>query len=513
MMRAFPRCPVPSISWLLPLLVGVAGLAAVTSPGTAQVIPIRTVPVATGDQFLVFPSDRLGMASVAIAVQDTTGDPFSNPATLTRVDGTRLFTAPTAYGITGGNGGAITLPVGAFLDSDGWHGGFALAFQELDRGGARRQVFPSLSSWAPPPSPNRLDQRSRSNLYAFAAVARSLGEGATSIGASLSLADLSALGGVDLLYDRRPIDQRGSLVDLRLGLATGWVDGSALEAVLVHTRLEMEHDLVDLVWVPTRQPDLPPEEWSWQWETVERTEHDETNTWGFHVDYTRPLDAEGWEVGARVTGNVKSHPKIPNYTLMSIPRDPGDSWAWDFGVGLGKRTPSSVLGIDLVYEPVWTETWADAAAPTPTLGGDTIPAGDMTVFNAFRFDNAILRAGLSGHLDRLQLAFGIQLKRYAYTLDQTDFVMERRRRQRESWIEWTPTLSLGLDLDDFAIRYTGRVTTGTGRPGVITTGSPVLADAALALGVDFLPAPSDALTLDEVMVHTHQVSVSIPFGR
>ena len=149
-----------------------------------------------------------------------------------------------------------------------------------------------------------------------------------------------------------------------------------------------------------------------------------------HLDYTRPLEAEGWQVGGRVTGNVKSHPKIPNYTLMSIPRDPGDSWAWDFGVGVAKQTPSSVFGIDLVYEPVWTETWADAAAPTPTLGGDTIPAGDMTVFNAFRFDNAILRAGLSGRLDRLQLAFGLQLKRFAYTLDQTDFVMERRRRQR-----------------------------------------------------------------------------------
>lgn len=502
-----------------PLLVATAVLI-LTSPATGQVIPIKTVPVATGDQFLVFPSDRLGMASVSIALQDTAGDPFGNPAALTRTGAPRLFSSPTAYGITGGNGGAITLPAGMFFGSEGWGGGFALAFQDLDRGSGQPLIFPvwrDLAVWtdvALPPSPDELDQRSRTNLYAFAGASHTVGEsGRTSLGASVSLADLSALGGVDLLYSRRTVDQRGSLLDLRLGLETGWGNSEVLEAVLVHSRFDMEHDLVDVVWAPVEQPGVPPEQWPWAPELVETTEEDQTDTWGLQLNYTRPLDTEGWRLGGLLTANLKSHPKIPNYTLMSIPRDPGDSWAYDLGIGISKRTATAEFGIDLIYEPVRTQTWADAAEPVVTARGDTIPAGDMTVFNDFRFNNAILRTGLAGHWERFDLQFGIQLKRYGYTLAQTDFVMERRRRQQEDWLEWTPTVALALHFQDFSIRYTGRVTTGTGRPGVTSGRVFALADAStLAATPDFLPAPSGHLTLEEATVHTHQVSVSIPFG-
>ena len=47
------------------------------SPGRseAQVIPLKTVPVATGDQFLLLPSQRLGMGGVSIALDDALLDP------------------------------------------------------------------------------------------------------------------------------------------------------------------------------------------------------------------------------------------------------------------------------------------------------------------------------------------------------------------------------------------------------------------------------------------------------
>ncbi|HSR41769.1 MAG TPA: hypothetical protein VLL48_06350, partial [Longimicrobiales bacterium] len=325
--------------------------------------------------------------------------------------------------------------------------------------------------------------------------------------------DLSAVGGVDLLYSRQTVDQRGSLVDIRLGLETGWGDAEVLEAVLVHSRFDMEHEFVDVVWGPVEQPGVPPEQWPWEPSLVTTIEEDQTDTWGVQLNYTRPLEGQGWRLGGLLTANIKSHPKIPNYTLMSIPRDPGDSWAYDLGVGISKRTETSLFGIDLIYEPVRTQTWADAGEPVVATGGDTIPAGDMTVFNDFRFNNAILRAGLAGYWERLDLQLGIQVKRYGYTLDQTDFVMERRRRQREDWLEWTPTLALALRFQDFTVRYSGRITTGTGRPGV-TSRVFALADAStMAARVDFLPAPSGALTLEEAVVHTHQVSVAIPLGR
>ena len=485
------------------------GLAA-TAAG--QVIPIKTVPVATGDQFLLFPSDRLGMASVTIALEDSVGDPFANPATLTRIRDAGLFGTPTVYSITDA-GGAITLPVGAMLAGDEWHAAVGLAFQELDRSGEQPAVFPTFAdATVLPPQPNELDQKSRTNVYGFAAVARTIGEAdRTSIGASAFLADLTAVSGVDLLYDRRTADQHGGLQDLRVGLTTEWPDGRAFEAVLVHSRFRMAHDFVETVWEPVPVDTLPEEQWPWQPRLVERTERDRTLTWGMHMNYVHPLEADGWRVGGLLTANRKSHPEIPNYTLMSIPRDPGDSWAYDLGVGISKRTGSAVFGVDIIYEPIRTQTWADAAGPVATATGDTIPAGDMTVFNDFEFDNAILRMGLAGHGERLGLQFGVQLKRYAYTLDQTDFVLDRRRRQHEDWIEWTPSLGLSLRFRDFAIRYTGRITTGTGRPGVTADRVFALADGATALSADFLPAPSGSLTLQDATVHTHQVSVSIPF--
>ncbi|NJD18765.1 MAG: hypothetical protein FIA95_05715, partial [Gemmatimonadetes bacterium] len=58
----------------------VAALASLALPATSQVIPVKTVPVASGDQFLVLPSATLGMGGVALAVDDSLADPWTNPA-------------------------------------------------------------------------------------------------------------------------------------------------------------------------------------------------------------------------------------------------------------------------------------------------------------------------------------------------------------------------------------------------------------------------------------------------
>ena len=50
------------------------------SAGSAQVIPIRTIPLSEGDQFLLYPSNNLGMGGVSIALADSLLDPFRNPA-------------------------------------------------------------------------------------------------------------------------------------------------------------------------------------------------------------------------------------------------------------------------------------------------------------------------------------------------------------------------------------------------------------------------------------------------
>src|SRR5437870_13545771 len=92
-------------------LLGVS-LATLAPPGAAQLIQIRTVPFAQGDQFSIFPSNNLGMGGVSITVPDTLLDPFTNPAKAARLAGGRFFTAPTVYCLSRDAGGGRTPPPG-----------------------------------------------------------------------------------------------------------------------------------------------------------------------------------------------------------------------------------------------------------------------------------------------------------------------------------------------------------------------------------------------------------------
>jgi hypothetical protein len=148
----------------------------------------------------------------------------------------------------------------------------------------------------------------------------------------------------------------------------------------------------------------------------------------------------------------------------------------------------------------------------------TIPAGGKTTENHFRFANAILRTGIGqeipidtvrGTMKSIRLELGLGLRSIGYTLNQFDHVAQTARNDRQSWIEWTPTWGLGLRFSDLELRYMGRKTTGTGRPGIISNGNIALASVA-DQGRNFLAAPSGPTTLTNVVVTTHQISVSVP---
>src|SRR5256884_5783807 len=49
----------------------------------------------------------------------------------------------------------------------------------------------------------------------------------------------------------------------------------------------------------------------------------------------------------------------------------------------------------VVYQPIWSTTWAEAQTPVVTVGGGTIPVGGRTVENGFHFSNALMRIGVS----------------------------------------------------------------------------------------------------------------------
>jgi hypothetical protein len=179
------------------------------------------------------------------------------------------------------------------------------------------------------------------------------------------------------------------------------------------------------------------------------------------------------------------------------------------GVGLSKVEGPTRLAVDLVLEPVRSETWADAAADTVSVTGEVIGSGEKTVENDFRFTNVLVRAGGSWEYRRVTFRGGIQVRSIAYELEQFNRVEAIRRNQEESWMEWSPSLGISLDLGGAVLHYVGRVTTGTGRPGVQWTAERA-AMLDMAAAADFILAPTGPLTLQDARVTTHQLSLAIP---
>jgi hypothetical protein len=501
----------------VPGALALSALFLLTAPTLgAQLIAIKTVPIAQGDQFDIFPSQHRGMGGASIALADTLLDPFRDPARAARLGVPRLLGSPTFYSVSDGAGGGRTLPLTTFGQRGAWYGGLSLAAQEVDpsRPPASPIVnFPQAVAVAFNPNPVSPSPppESHGNAYVFALLGTTLAGPRLSLAASVSWARLKAVDGVDLLYPgSQRVDQFGHAVDVRLGLLKEWRGDRSLDAVLLYNRFGMSQDVTyaDLFWDPATQRVL-------QRSRMDR-ELERTDAWGLHLQYERPLAASGWRIGWVATGNLMSHPKIPDYEIMSIPRDPGQSHAYQLGIGVSRVTGPATFGLDAVYEPIWSHTYATAAAPTETAGGDTIPSGGKTIENRFRFSNALFRMGVGRELpfgSRPRAAawqLGVAVHAIHYWLTQLDHVQDASRASEDWWVEWTPTWSLTLRFPELELRYSGSVTKGTGRPGTPSGGVIAFADAAAVRAGGLLVAPDGPLTLEGVSVVTHQVSLSLP---
>jgi hypothetical protein len=480
----------------------VAALVLVPWQASGQLVSLKTVPVAAGDQFLLFPSRNLGMGGVGIALDDTILDPFVNPAKGARVSESQVFAAPVYYSVSDQAGSAGALPLGALFGGR-WFGGGMVALQQVTRGDRSFSPvwFREVDIWPT----NALRERSATNKYAFLTLGTQL-PGGVALGASAFLADLNAMDGVEHLYSMAAnIQQSGDIEDLRVGVTKSFEGGRQLEVLGLYRRFDMRHDVTYVDWVLVDSTN-----WIWEEEIREENNLDLTDTWGLHLGYVQPVGDRGWRVGGQLTGNWKSHPKIPNYEIMNIPRDPGNSTAFDVGIGIAKVVGPTTFGIDIVYEPGSSDTWAEAAEPVETVSGDTIPIGDKTVENEFSFSNAFVNIGVSRAVGPAVFQFGLGLQAYDFHLDQWNHVDEDFRRQDESWMEWMPSWGARVTLGDLEIRYMGRVTTGTGRPGVAWDG--VAEARAMDFGAanDIRIAPEGPLTLQDVTVLTNQISISIP---
>lgn len=318
---------------------------------------------------------------------------------------------------------------------------------------------------------------------------------------------------MDLLYaGSDTIRQHGGLVDLRAGYTKRWTDGRSLDFVATHGRTDMTHDVhfTTWRWDSTRRAPM----------VTRRSEHnvDRTHLWSAHARADRPMGTAGWRVGALGTATRLSHPKIPNYEIMNVPRDPGTTYAFNAGVGVSHAGGPATFGMDVVLEPITSETWADAERDTARTGGGVIPKGARTIENAFRFNNAILRFGF-GHQPaatdsggRLGYQLGVAVKKIDYRLEQVNHVQGgARRTQREHWVEWSPTFAVRYAARAYDFEYAFRATCGpspcgSGDRGIVV--SPV--DAASPGTGGIIVAPSRPIDLDLGSSYSHRLAVIIP---
>jgi hypothetical protein len=487
------------------LLACLFTLCFLTSPRLtqAQLVSIKSVPVASAEQFLLVPSQNLGMGGVSIAVEDASLDPFINPAKGSRIAGAYMFSAPVFSNVFENNGGVRTLPLGVLLNAGSWFGGANVGVQQLSK-----PEWNEFTPWAMHDvvwdNYALLSDQNSNNLYAAGLIGTKLPGTGLSLAASVSWAGLESMQGVDFLYNNSSrIEQHGDIADYRFGLLCEGTNGPSFELLLLHNRIHMTHEVYYNNWF--WEGDFAPKNFTNMVQNL-----DQTHTWGLHAGSMIPLGSNGGRAGLIFTVNKKSHPKIPNYDLMNIPRDPGDTWAFNFGGGLSHTSERNIVALDLIYEPIWSHTWADAAEPVETWYGAHIPAGGKTVENYFRFDNWLVRLGLQEQDKVFGFQLGLQARYTSYHLKQDDFVMNTRRKQKEYWMEWTPSLGFNLNLSSCQIRYTGTLTTGTGQPGVASDFW-IRAESAgqYDAGKNFIVAPSGSLTLQEAVVMTHQISVAV----
>lgn len=510
--------------WTSPRLLAVSAAAVWCVAGMAaqaldaQLVTIKTVPVASGEQFRIFPSSRPGMGNVSVAVVDSIGDPFHNPALGARLVHGVGFGAPVVYGVEQEGGSGQTLPLGALLKGDRWFGGIAVALQQISAAspgfGAPRPFAEPALCLCPsrrPATPFR--STANRNLYATGSLGVEL-EGGLSLGFGASFADLTWMAGIEHLYaGSTRIDPNGTLLDLRLGFMQKLENGGEFEGVFLRSETDMRHNVLYQEWFQAG-PDttLSAEEWVWPAPILEeRSEEnlDRTTTWGGQLAYRAPVVDTPWQVGAQVTVNRKNHPKIPNYEIQNIPRDPGESWAFQMGLGAAWSDGGTTFGADVLIEPIWSNTWQEADTAFTNDSGRAFGPGDRTIENDFTFTNATLRVGLEREWRRGDFQFGVEAKSIAYDLQQDNRVDQFTRSLDEAWIEWSPTWSASLDTGTLTLRYAGELTTGSGVPGLggVFRGPGL---EAASPGIDIIAAPAGPLTLREASVWTHQVMVTVP---
>jgi hypothetical protein len=224
------------------------------------------------------------------------------------------------------------------------------------------------------------------------------------------------------------------------------------------------------------------------------------------------------------TANRLSHPKIPDYRIrevITVPRDPGHTYAYNLGFGLAKLARYTTFGLDVVLEPIFSTTWAEALGDTLTSSGAALKRGAHSVDNRNKFSNAMIRFGF-GHetpigkdsTEHFGFQFGLGLQSISYRLKQADRIAETSRVQNEHWMEWSPSFALKYRGRGFDAGYTFTLTCGAGSSCMpscfIGCGDDVSVTAPPTPGGGgVIASPTEALRFEGGRVSTHRFTVTM----
>jgi len=476
---------------------------------SAQGIHIRTVPVIAANQSEFYLSLARGMGNLSIAFDDPLGDPFINPAKASRIRGATIFSSPTRNSWSNENGRFVitpsgsskylgtsmnSIPFGGFFQMGKTYAGGLVAYQGYS---SKRSTPVAGWEFSLPSIRNDIG----SNTYMFGLFGVRFPESGVSIAGSISSANYEALDGVNLLYPGSyDIKQSGWSREYKLGIMAELSDVDQLEFVAAQNVFKARHEVTYPV-LPWFDP-MP------VIQTRSELNRDESKGWILHGGYKRRID-DRWKIGAIVTVNWKEHPKIPTYDLGGIPRDPGTSIAYNIGIGAVRYGQRSTWGLEYIYEPITSYTWAEAGEGNSIPGSQPLPPNFRTVENFFDFSNHILRVGLHAKTkyDWLESRFGVQLHFYNYDLNQNDNIIRTSRFFSHDWLEATLSGGLNVKFSNVELMYTLQVILGNGMVGTDRTW---LFDrnifAASASTNDFLIPPSGSLVIDKIPLLTHQIT-------
>ena len=491
-------------------------LSAAVDEGLAQIIAVKTAPIADGGQFSFLPSSNTGMGGLSIALADSALDPFTNPAKGARLQGTRVFGAPSFFSVSRKAGGGLTLPLGVSTSRGAWFTQLVVAMQDVKRVGNQNgfavPVASLSSSSVAAPGPidgnNEDNSPSRQNRFVHGTIGRRVGHG-LSVATSASWWQLHATDGAELLFpSSQDVRERGEQSDIRVGVLDELGPGHSIELVALRNRFSMNQDVgfARSYWDPTLR----------QFTFLEEVEPNATrnDTWGLHLAYMRPVMDSTWHVGAIMTADRVNQRRLPTYELPDVPADAGRAHAYNIGAGIARSRGAWTVGLDAIYEPIWSHTWTVANNESTTDDGTLLTAGSRTLDNRFRFQNGIARLGVAGTLplssdQSLTLETGGQLHAIRYRLDQFDVTQPASSASTQHWNEWTRTWGLTYRFAGATLEYRGNLTTGAWRNSFDDLGNVVL-DPAADVVPGFGSTRPFGLSFAKVRTTTHQIAFSVP---